>query len=163
MLKTKSLRAELSAAGMFERCEGRTWAKFAFLMSIVAGLMVAHVYLPFWWSALLTPVTAWFCAVAAMIGHEGSHRGLSSEPWRNRLIFNLTFPVLGGVSGPYWHWKHDIQHAGEKVYFQFSTFFFGSSWAYITYCTTMTEFGVFSYSSEWTQVNRHSATTKSIS
>ena len=110
MLKTKSLREELSAAGMFERCEARTWGKLAFLMSIVAGLMVAHVYLPFWWSALLAPVTAWFCAVAAMIGHEGSHRGLSSTPWRNRLIFNLTFPMLGGVSGMYWHWKHDIQH-----------------------------------------------------
>lgn len=110
MLRTKSLRDELAAAGLFQRCEARTWGKLGFLMTVIGGLLVAHAYLPFWWSALLAPVTAFFCGVAAMIGHEGSHRGLSTAPWRNRLMFNLTFPVFGGVSGMYWHWKHDIQH-----------------------------------------------------
>ena len=110
MLKIKSLREEVAAAGLFERCEGRSWGKLAFLMSIFGGLLAAHALLPFWASVLLVPVTAVFCAVGAMLGHEGSHRGLSSAPWRNRLMFNLTFPTLGGVSGLYWHWKHDVQH-----------------------------------------------------
>jgi len=79
-------------------------------MSIVAGLFTAIVAAPLWASVLLIPMAGALCAVAAMIGHEGSHRGLSKTPWRNRLMYNLTFPGIGGVSGLYWHWKHDVQH-----------------------------------------------------
>ena len=110
MLKIKSLRDELKKAGVFERCEGRTWAKFTFLMSITAALLAAMAYAPLWASILIMPFAGGLCAVAAMIGHEGSHRGLSSSPWRNRLMYNITFPMIGGVSGLYWHWKHDVKH-----------------------------------------------------
>ena len=110
MLKIKSLKDEVSAAGLFEGCEARTWGKFVLLMGIIAALLVAHVHLPFWASTLLIPITGAFCAVTAMLGHEGSHRGFSKSAWRNRLLYNFTFPVLGGAGGLYWHWKHDVRH-----------------------------------------------------
>ncbi len=110
MLKIKSLRQELAQAGMFRPCEARSWGKLVTLLGAASALFVAHVALPFWYSALLVPLTGGLCAVAAMIGHEGSHRGLSRSPVRNRLMYFITFPVLGGVSGVYWHHKHDIKH-----------------------------------------------------
>jgi fatty acid desaturase len=110
MLKIKSLKDEVRAAGLFERCEGRSWAKYIFLFSIVCGLLAAHATLPFWWSAALIPVTAFFCSVMASMGHEGSHRALSVSPFRNQLMFHISFPLLGGVSAKYWHWKHDVRH-----------------------------------------------------
>lgn len=110
MLKTKSLRTEFENAGIFESCEARSWGKFALLIGTVAGLIVLHTFLPLLYSALLIPITGALCAVAAMIGHEGSHRGLSKNANRNRLMYNLTFPIFGGVSGQYWHHKHDIKH-----------------------------------------------------
>ena len=110
MVKIKSLKDEIRAAGLFEHCEARTWGKFSVILGVFACLLVGHALLPFWASVLLVPLTGVFCAVAAMMGHEGSHRSMSDSPWRNRLLFNLTFPVLGGVSGLYWHWKHDVNH-----------------------------------------------------
>ncbi len=110
MLRIQSLRAEVRRAGLFERCEARSWGKLAFLLSTVGLLLVAHATLPFWWSVALVPLTGFFCAISAMMGHEGSHRGLSDSAWRNDLMFNITFPLFSGVSGRYWHWKHDVQH-----------------------------------------------------
>ncbi len=111
MLKTTSLRDDLDAAGLFERHEARTWAKLAFFVALIGLLLTAHAqWLSLWASILLVPLTGALCGVAAMLGHEGSHGGFSSRPWRNQLIFSLTFPLLGGVSGLYWHWKHDTQH-----------------------------------------------------
>jgi len=110
MLQLKSLKDEVRAAGLFERCEGRSWAKLGLFFSIVVALLIAHAHVPLWASILMLPVTGGFCAVLAMLGHEGSHRGLSTSPFRNRLMFHLTFPVFGGVSAQYWHWKHDGQH-----------------------------------------------------
>jgi fatty acid desaturase len=110
MLRIKSLREELKEAGLFERCEVRTWSKFIFFAAIIGGLLCAHAVLPFWWSVALIPVTGWFSACMAMIGHEGSHRALSASPFRNQLLYHIAFPVFGGVSAKYWHWKHDIKH-----------------------------------------------------
>ncbi|MBR59125.1 MAG: hypothetical protein CMH54_14040 [Myxococcales bacterium] len=110
MLNMKSLKDEIRAAGLYERCELRSWTKFAFLLSIAGSLLFAHTVLPLWGSVLLVPLTACFFATAAMIGHEGSHRALSSSPFRNQLIYHLSFPILSGVSAKYWHWKHDNQH-----------------------------------------------------
>lgn len=110
MLKTKSLRDELEQAGIFKICEGRSWAKLGVFLGAVSVLLVLHAELPLVYSCLLVPVTGILCAVAAMIGHEGSHKGLSRSPTRNRLMLALTFPLLGGVSGVYWHFKHDMKH-----------------------------------------------------
>jgi fatty acid desaturase len=110
MLKVKSLKEEIRAAGLFERRESETWLKFGFLFTSISALFYAHTQLPFWASVMLLPVTSWFCATIAMMGHEGSHRGLSRNSFRNHLMFHLTFPVFGGVSAKYWHWKHDGQH-----------------------------------------------------
>jgi len=110
MLNVKTLKDEVRAAGLYQRCEFRSWSKFFLLLSFAGGLLVAHTFVPIWASILLVPVTAWFFATAAMIGHEGSHRGLSASPFRNQLIFHLSFPVLSGISAKYWHWKHDSQH-----------------------------------------------------
>jgi len=110
MLSLKSLKEEVRAAGLMERCEARSWGKFSFFLTIVGGLLTAHVLLPLWASILLVPVTGWFSATMAMMGHEGSHRGLSTNAFRNRLMYHLTFPVFGGVSAKYWHWKHDGKH-----------------------------------------------------
>jgi fatty acid desaturase len=110
MINLRSLKDELRAEGLFERCELRTWGKFSFFALCIAGFLYAHTILPLWGSALLVPVTAWFCACLAMMGHEGSHRAFSTDAFRNQVLFHLAFPVMGGVSAKYWHSKHDVQH-----------------------------------------------------
>ena len=110
MLKVKSLKAEIRTAGLMKRREPEAWLKFSFFFVIIAALVYAHTQLPLWGSVLLLPLTGWFCAVIAMMGHEGSHRGLSKSSFRNLLMFHITFPLFGGVSAKYWHWKHDGEH-----------------------------------------------------
>jgi len=110
MLKIKSLRDEVRAAGLFQTREKRSWIKFTGMLTVIAGLLLGHAHAPLWGSLLLLPITSWLCATVAMIGHEGSHRGLSTHSFRNQLMFHLSFPVFGGVSANYWHWKHDGQH-----------------------------------------------------
>lgn len=110
MLKTKSLKEELEQAGIFQNCEARSWGKLAIFLAGVSVLLVLHATLPIFYSSLLVPITGVLCAVAAIIGHEGSHKGFSGSPTRNRLMLAITVPMLAGVSSVYWHHKHDMKH-----------------------------------------------------
>ncbi len=110
MLDIKGLRRELTEAGIFEKCEGRTWAKLGFLFGVLALCIAGHILAPLWVSVLMTPVTALVSVTIAMLGHEGGHLALSNTRWRNDLMLHLAFPAFGGLGALYWKWKHNVKH-----------------------------------------------------
>jgi fatty acid desaturase len=95
---------------VFESRELRSWAKLAFLGSVLAGCVLGlsrtgALFAPLW------IVAAGVCCTSiAMAGHEGSHRSFSRSPARNALLVCLTFPLFSGLGGLYWRDKHDRQH-----------------------------------------------------
>ena len=110
MLDMSSLKDELRAAGLFERCERRTWVKASVMMGVFLALVAVQASVPLWATIALMPVTALFGTGFVMIGHEGCHRGLSASPKRNALMANWCFPLFSGLSAQYWSHKHNILH-----------------------------------------------------
>lgn len=108
----RALRAELLAAGVYERSEGTTWLRLAGLVVATLGCLAGVTVLP-WWSALvLLPAAALLLTTAAMLGHEGCHGSFSDRPWQNQAIATVTFPLLSGLGVLYWTHKHNVRHHG---------------------------------------------------
>ncbi len=112
-LDMKSLRTELASLGLFQRREALTWGKLVFLLGTAMALVALHTQLPMWGTALLLPVTAFFFAAAAMLGHEGGHRSLSKSGLRCETMYHLVFPFLGGLGALQWKDKHNVRHHGH--------------------------------------------------
>ncbi|MEE2788435.1 MAG: acyl-CoA desaturase [Myxococcota bacterium] len=110
MLDMSTLKDELRAAGLFERREKETWFKAVLMMSAVLTIFAIQMTGPMWLALVLMPIAALFGTGFVMIGHEGCHRGLSSNPKRNALIANWCFPLFSGLSAQYWSHKHNILH-----------------------------------------------------
>jgi fatty acid desaturase len=109
----KALRAELTAAGVFQHRELQSWLKLAILLAGTAGCLVAIAYAPWWGTVLAILCAAVFVTSAAMIGHEGSHRSFSASPLRNTIVMYFAFPLFSGLSALYWRDKHDRLHHGH--------------------------------------------------
>ncbi len=109
----RTLRKSLQAAGVFERDELATWLELAALLTVCAALVALHTQLPLWANALLLPVTGFFMASLAMIGHDAGHRALSKSGWRCELMYHLAFTVLGGLGALQWKDKHNVRHHGH--------------------------------------------------
>jgi fatty acid desaturase len=77
------------------------------------ALIAVHTIAPWWGTALLLPVTAFFISAAAMVGHEGGHRSFSASPLKNELLYHVLFPLLGGLSTLHWTDKHNVRHHGH--------------------------------------------------
>lgn len=110
MLDIRDLRDELKEAGLFEKREGNTWFKVLGLMTLLGGLITAHVMLPLWASVLLMPVSMVVTTTISLYGHEGGHRSLSRSNFRNDLLLYLTFPLFSGLGALYWQHKHNVKH-----------------------------------------------------
>ncbi|HEY5926531.1 MAG TPA: acyl-CoA desaturase [Kofleriaceae bacterium] len=109
----RSLRAELTAAGVFESRELRGWIELFAMLAALAGCLVG-IALTGWIGALaLVPIAAVLCTSISMLGHEGSHRSFSASPTRNAILCYLTFPLFGGLGALYWRNKHDRLHHGH--------------------------------------------------
>lgn len=106
----KELRQELRAAGVFDRCEARSWGKLLILLAaaVATGSLVATGATAWSWLWLLP--TAWLVTSAAMLGHEGAHKSLAADGRRNALMLHLAFPLLGGLGAHHWKWKHNQRH-----------------------------------------------------
>lgn len=109
----RALRQELSAAGVFERRARQTTLKLFFFLATAGALIAVTAAGPFWLGLVLLPVTAFFLAAAAMIGHEGGHRSFSSRPGANELLYHFLFPLMGGLGALQWKDKHNVRHHGH--------------------------------------------------
>ena len=108
-----ALRADLRAAGVFEHAELRSWLKLGALLSVLAACLVSIAWGGLWFAFGAVPIAAVCATSAAMLGHEGSHRSLSTSPVRNALLVHVTFPLLSGLSAAFWRNKHDRLHHGH--------------------------------------------------
>ena len=111
--QAKSLRAQLHAAGVFQHHEASSWAKLGICLTVVAACITGMALGPAWLTFVLVPLQAMFLTAAAMLGHEGSHRSISSNPRRNALMQHVAFPLLGGLGAIHWRNKHDVLHHGH--------------------------------------------------
>jgi fatty acid desaturase len=109
----RSLRAELTAAGVFESREVRSWLKLFAMFAAVAACLIGIAFTGWKGALALVPIAAVLCTSIAMFGHEGSHRSFSPSPARNALLTYLTFPLFGGLGALYWRNKHDRLHHGH--------------------------------------------------
>jgi fatty acid desaturase len=106
----RSLRQAVNAAEGFRRRPALTTAKFAGHAFGGCILYLGCLTLQPWAAAALTPVCAIVLIVAVMIGHEATHGSAYTSKRANLLVRNLAFPLLSGMSGLYWHYKHDVLH-----------------------------------------------------
>jgi fatty acid desaturase len=109
----RTLREAIDREGLLAPTEAWSWAKAGVLAAAFLGLLAALSVGPGWLAVPLLPVMAGVMVVLAMLGHEGGHRSFSSVPWRNTLLYHLTFPFLGGLSALYWRDKHNVKHHGH--------------------------------------------------
>lgn len=107
----KDLRAQLRAAGVFKKPEGRQWVQMCVFLGLFLGITAIQLAFPVWYVVLpLIPLQALVVAPAAMHGHDGAHRALSENNNRNRLMMFIAFPLLAGLSATWWRWKHNGPH-----------------------------------------------------
>lgn len=112
-VQLRSLRGELTAAGVFRTRELRSWLELAAMMSVLAMCLIGIALLGWIGALFLVPVAAVLCTSISMLGHEGSHRSFSASPARNAILCYLTFPLFGGLGALYWRNKHDRLHHGH--------------------------------------------------
>ena len=109
----KTLRAELTGAGLFEHRTAATWAKLVLLLIGFSALIVAALMLPWWWCFLLAPLAAIPAVSLAMIAHEAAHGSFSGSQRHNQIVLHLVFPMFGGLSALHWKNKHNHLHHGH--------------------------------------------------
>jgi fatty acid desaturase len=107
------LRAELTAAGVFDHATGAALGKFALMLAALAALLTAAALTSWWWSLALIPLAAVPAATAAMVGHEAAHGSFSRSRRKNDLMLNLAFPLLTGLGALHWKNKHNVLHHGH--------------------------------------------------
>lgn len=104
------LKSELDAAGLLGYHPAQVYAKFA-LLTVVTGVFFAGAFLAPWWLRVpLFVVGVCFNVGLVMIGHDSGHGAVSRNAVVNDLPGYLTFPLLGGLSLPYWRYKHNTLH-----------------------------------------------------
>lgn len=111
--QAKSLRAQLHAAGVFQHHEASSWAKLGICLTVAAACVTGMALGPAWATFVLLPIMAMFVTCAAMLGHEGSHRSISTSPRRNAIMQHVAFPLLSGLGAMHWRNKHDVLHHGH--------------------------------------------------
>jgi len=109
----RSLRSELTDAGVFEPRPLRNVLKFAFLVSVTVAIAVLAFSLPLWWTLALAPVAAVFAIPAGMIGHEANHKSFSKSLRANKIMSHVTYPLFSGLGILHWHEKHHVRHHGH--------------------------------------------------
>ncbi|MFJ9542959.1 fatty acid desaturase family protein [Streptomyces sp. NPDC101225] len=67
-----------------------------------------------WWSLLLAPPLAVFCARAAFIGHDAGHSQITNGKAAARVIGLIHGNLLLGMSYAWWNDKHNRHHANPN-------------------------------------------------
>lgn len=67
-----------------------------------------------WWTLLLAPLLAVFCARTAFIGHDAGHAQITGDKATGRLIGLIHGNLLLGMSYSWWNHKHNRHHANPN-------------------------------------------------
>ncbi|MGI5452668.1 fatty acid desaturase family protein [Streptomyces sp. CA-249302] len=81
------------------------------LAAVISGVVLVG---DSWWSLLLAPLLAAFCARAAFIGHDAGHGQISGDKKASRIIGLLHGNLLLGMSYAWWNDKHNRHHANPN-------------------------------------------------
>ncbi|MCI3275082.1 acyl-CoA desaturase [Streptomyces cylindrosporus] len=81
------------------------------LAAVITGVVLVG---DSWWSLLLAPPLAVFCARAAFIGHDAGHCQISGDKKAARAIGLLHGNLLLGMSYAWWNDKHNRHHANPN-------------------------------------------------
>ena len=109
----RELREALERAGVFERRSAFTWVRFFLLLALSGTLGYVALTGPLFLGVLLFPLSALTLTIAALYGHEGGHKSLSTRSGENSLMLHLAFPFLGGLGALHWSNKHNVGHHGH--------------------------------------------------
>ncbi|MCT9082237.1 fatty acid desaturase family protein [Streptomyces fulvoviolaceus] len=78
----------------------------------LAGVVTAVVLIgDSWWTLLLAPLLAVFCARTAFIGHDAGHAQITGNKVVGRAIGVIHANLLLGMSYSWWNRKHNRHHA----------------------------------------------------
>jgi fatty acid desaturase len=81
----------------------------------LAGVVTGIVLLgDSWWTLLLAPPLAVFCARTAFIGHDAGHAQITGNKATGRLIGLIHGNLLLGMSFSWWNHKHSRHHANPN-------------------------------------------------
>jgi fatty acid desaturase len=81
------------------------------LAGIVTGIVLIGNS---WWSLLLAPLLAVFCARTAFIGHDAGHSQITADKSAARAIGLVHGNLLLGMSYAWWNDKHNRHHANPN-------------------------------------------------
>ena len=81
------------------------------LAAIVTGVVLIGNS---WWSLLLAPLLAVFCARTAFIGHDAGHSQITADKSAARAIGLVHGNLLLGMSYAWWNDKHNRHHANPN-------------------------------------------------
>ena len=104
------LRRDLIAAGAFEPARAATILKLIAHVVLAGLLLAACYYSPLWLAVILCPFCALSWVIAVMIGHDATHRATFKSRLGNATLRCITFPLLSGMSGLFWQYKHNVLH-----------------------------------------------------
>jgi fatty acid desaturase len=81
------------------------------LSAVVTGIVLLG---DSWWTLLLAPPLAVFCARTAFIGHDAGHAQITGDKASGRLIGLIHGNLLLGMSFSWWNHKHNRHHANPN-------------------------------------------------
>jgi fatty acid desaturase len=111
---TPLLRA-VKGQGLLERRHG-WYARVIALNALALAAVGTGIVLvgDSWWTLLLAPVLAVFCARTAFIGHDAGHAQITGDKAVGRLIGLVHGNLLLGMSYSWWNHKHNRHHANPN-------------------------------------------------
>lgn len=109
------LATVIHGSGLMRRRYGYYWAKLAVLATVVAGTIVAFVWIgDTWWQLFTAVIFGMIFTQAAFLGHDAAHRQIfvSSRwnDWTSLVVGNLVV----GMSYGWWKHKHTRHHVNPN-------------------------------------------------
>ncbi|MET7692944.1 acyl-CoA desaturase [Streptomyces sp. NPDC005483] len=101
--------------GLLDRRHGWYARAVAVNALALAGLVTAVALSgDSWWTLLLAPLLAVFCARTAFIGHDAGHAQITGDKAVGRVIGLIHGNLLLGMSYSWWNHKHNRHHANPN-------------------------------------------------
>ncbi|MGC5617223.1 fatty acid desaturase family protein [Georgenia sp. Z1491] len=110
-----TLTRSVKDAGLMQRAYGYYWTKFAILMVLGAGLVVAFIFIgDSWWQMGIAAALGLLMTQTAFMGHDAAHRQIFRSgkwnTWASLVMINL----VTGMGHGWWNKKHNKHHAAPN-------------------------------------------------
>ncbi|MGC5629600.1 fatty acid desaturase family protein [Georgenia sp. Z1344] len=110
-----TLTKSVKDAGLMRRAYAYYWTKFAILMVIGAGLVVAFLFIGnSWWQMGIAAALGLLMTQTAFMGHDAAHRQIFNSgrwnTWAGLVLINL----VTGMGHGWWNKKHNKHHSAPN-------------------------------------------------